>query len=71
MCWRLLKQVQRLVTISDNHQTSPNIDAYSTPEVMRIKNNYDKCKVNFLLPSKVWEQDRRICSLILSVKGEK
>ena len=62
---------------SDQDQISPcNIDAYSTPGVMRIKNKSPK--VNFLdiliispqyVIRKVWGQDRRICSLILEVKG--
>ena len=34
---------------SDQHQISPcNINAYSTPEVMRIKDLITQCKVNFL-----------------------
>ena len=61
------ERINPLSLNSDHHQISPcNINGYSTPEVMRIKDMK-------LLPStlirKVWGQDRRICSLILGVKG--
>ena len=64
---------------SDQHQISPcsNINAYSTSEVMRIKDMNTQgefsCYFNNFSPvlfiRKVWGQDRRICSLILGVKG--
>ena len=64
---------------SDEHKISPcNINAYSTPEVMRIKDMITQGEFHDILttsPStfirKVWGQDRRICSLILAVKGLK
>ena len=64
------KLMSALIPNSDQHQISPcNINAYSTPEVIRIKD-----KVNFLIflitspqyiYNKVWGQDRKIFSLIL------
>ena len=64
---------------SDQHQISPcNINAYSNPEVTRIKdmitqgeccsyfNNFSTVQV---FQREVWGEDRRICSLILGVKG--
>ena len=54
---------------ADQHQISPcNINAYSTPKVMRVKDMITK--VNFLdilistLIRKEWGEDRQICSLI-------
>ena len=62
----------------DQHQISPfNFNAYLTPEVMRILRIWSP-KVKFLdilitspwyFYKKVWAHDRRICSLILGVKG--
>ena len=61
---------------NDQHQISPcKINAYSTPEVMRIKDMITQSEFswyfNKLLPSafirKVWRQDRKICSLISGV----
>ena len=61
---------------SDQHQISPcKINAYSIPEVMRIKDMITQgfLDISKILPStfirKVWGQERRICSLILGVKG--
>ena len=65
---------------SDQYQISPgNISAYSTPEVMRIKDMITQgaftWNFNNRLPStfirKVWGQDQRISFLILGVKGLK
>ena len=59
---------------SDQHQISPcNINAYSTPEVMRIKDMITQGEfLDILITSpqltfirKVWGQDRGICSLML------
>ena len=59
---------------SDQRQISPcNISIYSTPEVMRIKDIITQGDILTTSPStfitKVWGQDRRICSLMLGVKG--
>ena len=69
----------KFFTDSDQHQISPsNINAYSTPEVMKIKylitqgefswyfNNFFQ---DFYKKTTVLGQGRRICSLILEVKG--
>ena len=54
---------------SDQHQISPcNVNAYSTPEVMRIKDMITQGEFSFI--SKVCGQDRRICSLILGSESE-
>ena len=62
---------------SDQHQISPcNITACSTPEFLRIRDMITQSKFLDILTSPqcfcknlVWGQDRRICSLILGVKG--
>ena len=67
-----------LIPDSDQYQISPcNINAYSIPEVMRIKDmiTLGEFALYFLITSpqyffkKSMGQDRRICSLILGVKG--
>ena len=59
------------LSVCDQHQISPcNINAYSTPEVMRIKDMITQGEFSIVLfIRKVRGQDRRICSLILGVKG--
>ena len=63
---------------NDQHQISPcNINAYLTPKVMRIKDmitqgDFSGRFNNFspvLFQEKVTGQDKRICSLVLGVKG--
>ena len=58
----------------DQHQISLcNINTHATSEVLRIKDMITQGEFSHFLPStfirKVWGQNRRICCLIVGVKG--